>query len=64
VRQHAKAEFASSSQRVREVSIAALDDMLVETTRTSDRSRLLSSWGGAAGEHGDVCIRRKETCRR
>jgi hypothetical protein len=28
------------------------------------RSRSLSSSGGAAGEHGDVRIRRKETCGR
>jgi hypothetical protein len=38
----------------------ALDDMLVETTP----NLFSSSWSGAAGEHGDVRIRRKETCAR
>jgi hypothetical protein len=54
--QLAKADFALSSQHVREGQrIAALDDLA---------NAVAGAANGAAGEHGNVCIRRKETCRR
>jgi hypothetical protein len=54
--QLAKADFASSPRRVREGQrIAALDDLA---------NAVAGAASGAAGEHGDVRIRRKETCGR
>jgi hypothetical protein len=51
--QLAKADFAWSSQHVRECQrIAALDDLANEVVGAAR----------GAGEHGDVRIRRKETC--
>jgi hypothetical protein len=50
--QLAKADFASSSQHLRDGQrIAALDDYVVAGAAS-----------GAAGEHGNVRTRRKETC--
>jgi hypothetical protein len=61
----AKADFASSSQHVRERQrIATLDDMRSKQRPDLQAGRARSLLGGADGEHGNIRIRRKKTCGR